>query len=160
MTALRKLATKVWLATVPALLLLGLACGSDGSSEPANSSDSGTIGSVRIVETTDGAYTQVGPPRLKSMLSNKDFLFVNVHVPYEGEIEGTDLFIPYDQIGQRLSDLPSDPGAKIVLYCRSGRMSAIAAEALVSSGYTNVWDLKGGMIAWKEAGYPIAEISQ
>ena len=59
---------------------------------------------------------------------------VNVHIPYEGEIEGTDLFIPYDQTGQRLSDLPPDPGGKIVLYCRSGRMSATAAGALVSTG--------------------------
>jgi rhodanese-related sulfurtransferase len=34
-------------------------------------------------------------------------------------------------------------------------MSQIAAETLVSSGYTDIWDLQGGMVAWEEAGYEI-----
>jgi len=55
-----------WLAPVAALLLLGLACGPDGSSEPANSSESGPSGSVRIVETTAGTYSRVGPAQLQS----------------------------------------------------------------------------------------------
>ncbi len=160
MTVSRKHAIKVWLAPALALLLVVVsACGSGGVSEPRESSDSSTAGSVRTIETAGGSYNQVDPAQLQSMLSRKGSLFVNVHVPYEGEINRTDLFIPFDEIEQHLSELPPDRDAKILPYCRSGRMSAIAAEALVSSGYTNVWDLKGGMIAWKEAGYPIAEIS-
>ena len=91
------------------------------------------------------------------MLESKDFPLVNVHIPYEREIEGTDLFIPYDQIAERLDELPQERDAKVVLYCRSGSMSAIAAEALVSLGYTNVWNLEGGMIAWEQAGYPLLD---
>jgi rhodanese-related sulfurtransferase len=34
-------------------------------------------------------------------------------------------------------------------------MSAIAARALVKHGYTDVWNLDGGMIAWERAGYPL-----
>jgi len=36
-------------------------------------------------------------------------------------------------------------------------MSAAAAEALVGLGYTNVWNLDGGMIAWEGAGYPLRD---
>ncbi|MCL5108477.1 MAG: rhodanese-like domain-containing protein [Chloroflexi bacterium] len=104
-----------------------------------------------------GSYFEVGPAALAAMLKNKDFLFVNVHVPYEGEIEPTDLFIPYDQISAHLDQLPKDKGAKVFLYCRSGNMSAIAAKELVKLGYSNVWNLAGGMIGWKAAGYPVAE---
>ena len=104
-----------------------------------------------------GSYTNVSAEELKVMLKNKDFLFINVHVPFEGDIADTDLSIPYDQITEpvNLSLLPDDNDAKIVLYCRSGRMSAIAAEALVKLGYTDIWNLDGGMVGWEQAGYSL-----
>ena len=101
-------------------------------------------------------YVDVQPAGLTTMLAAKDFTFVNVHVPYEGEIEATDLFIPFDRIGDRLEALP-DRDAKIVLYCRSGSMSTTAARALVAAGYTNVWNLDGGMNAWRAEGYTVVE---
>ncbi len=136
-------ATKSWLlvAALAALIAIGAACGSDNAEE---------------AESTDGAqpsYVDVTPQDLSSMLERKDFLLVNVHIPYAGEIGDTDLFLPYDEIGDRLQELPSGQDTRIVLYCRSGGMSAIAASTLVSAGYTNVWNLDGGMIGWEEAGY-------
>ncbi len=104
-----------------------------------------------------GSYTDISATGLAAMLKNKDFPLINVHIPYEGEIEGTDLFIPFDQIGQNLDKLPADKDARIVLYCRSGSMSAKAARDLVESGYTDVWNLDGGMIAWKQAGFTVLE---
>jgi rhodanese-related sulfurtransferase len=91
------------------------------------------------------------------MLKAKDFLFVNVHIPFEGDISGTDVSIPYDQITEpaNLALLPANKEDKIVLYCRSDRMSTIAAEELVKLGYTDVWNLDGGMVEWEQAGYPL-----
>jgi rhodanese-related sulfurtransferase len=108
---------------------------------------------------TATALHNLKPSELASMLKAKDFQLVNVHTPYAGEIEGTDVFLPYDQNEQNLSKLPVDKGAKIVVYCRSGAMSAIAAGTLAKLGYTNVWNLEGGMGAWKEAGYPLIQKS-
>jgi len=107
------------------------------------------------VSVAGGSYFNITPAELKTMLGKKDFIFINVHIPFAGNIAGTDLSIPYDQIEQNLAKLPADKNAKIVLYCRSGRMSAIAAETLVKQGYTNLWNLDGGMAAWEQAGYEI-----
>lgn len=128
-------------------LLLALALGAcAGQSAPSN---------AKSVAVDGGSYLDVTPAGLAVMLEAKDFTLVNVHVPYEGEIADTDLFIPFDELAGRLSELPP-PGAKIVLYCRSGSMSASAAEALVAAGYTQVLNLAGGMNAWRAAGLPLA----
>ena len=107
------------------------------------------------VSIASGSYKDITPKELSTMLKTKDFVFINVHIPFAGNIADTDTSIPYDQLEQNLSQIPSDKNAKIVLYCRSGHMSQIAAEKLVSLGYTNVWNLKGGMIDWEKAGYKI-----
>lgn len=109
----------------------------------------------KSVAVSGGGYINVTPLELKTMLDKKDFAFVNVHIPYEGNIAKTDAAIPYDKIDQHLSQLPADKRSKIVLYCRSGRMSAIAAETLVKLGYRNVWNLEGGMLAWEQASLPL-----
>jgi rhodanese-related sulfurtransferase len=88
-------------------------------------------------------------------LETKDFFFVNVHIPYEGEIAQTDAFIPFDQIEPSLSQFPQDRSDEVVLYCRSGSMSAIAARSLVEAGYTQVYNLDGGFRAWQAQGYPL-----
>jgi phage shock protein E len=109
------------------------------------------------VTAVGGSYQNITSAELNTMLKNKDFVFVNVHIPFAGNIANTDISIPYDQIGipENLSQLPDDKNEKIVLYCRSGRMSEIAADELVSLGYTNIWNLTGGMVEWEQAGYEI-----
>jgi phage shock protein E len=104
---------------------------------------------------TPEAFKSLSPAQLDAILPKKNFTFINVHTPYEGEIASTDAFIPYDVIDQKLDRLPADKNARLVLYCRSGRMSTIAANTLAKLGYTNVWNLEGGMVAWEAAGYKV-----
>jgi len=109
------------------------------------------------VSLPGGSYQNVSADELNTMLKNKDFVFVNVHIPFEGDIAETDMSIAYDQIADpaNLAQLPAGKDAKIVLYCRSGRMSQIAAQELVKLGYTNIWNLDGGMVGWEQAGFDL-----
>ncbi len=100
-------------------------------------------------------YVDITVQQLNKMLKEKDFTLINVHIPYDGEIPQTDSFIPYDKIEENADRLPQEKNAKIVIYCRSDRMSNIASVKLGEMGYTNVMNLKGGMKAWKAAGYAL-----
>ena len=83
---------------------------------------------------------------------NEQAMVINVHVfPYEGELAGTDEFIPYDKIRDD-PRLPDDKGTELLLYCRTGRMSEEAAVDLHETGYTNIAHLEGGMKAWEASG--------
>ena len=134
-------------------LALGLsACGKE-SSQAAPASD-GKEAPAASAEASP--YRDVSVSELQTMLAAKDFPLINVHVPFEGDLPQTDVSIPYDHIAEHLDQLPADKGAKIVLYCRSGRMSVEAATTLAKLGYTNVYNLTGGFNAWKQAGFPMA----
>jgi rhodanese-related sulfurtransferase len=141
MTVVRKRLFSGFLLAI--LILLISACGASGT-------DSSSVANEPNGRNADG-YRDITVQELENMLSAKDFTLVNVHIPYEGEIEPTDLFIPFDQISGNLDQLPKKDD-QIVLYCRSGSMSTTAAKELANLGYTNVLELDGGFNAWKAAG--------
>lgn len=72
--------------------------------------------------------------------------FVTGHVPGAANI-------PYDQVAARLAEVPKDKD--VVLYCRSGRRAALAAEVLAANGYTRLKYLEGDMPAWIAQGRPV-----
>ncbi|HET9773093.1 MAG TPA: rhodanese-like domain-containing protein [Acidimicrobiia bacterium] len=97
------------------------------------------------------AYTRLDPDAFADRMKEESAVVINVHIPYEGEIEDTDAFIPYDKIVGD-SRLPEDKDRQILLYCRSGRMSEEAGAALFGAGYTKLAHLEGGMNAWEHSG--------
>lgn len=64
----------------------------------------------------------------------------------EGRIPGA-ILIPYDEVADRAEDILDDKDQLILVYCRSGRRSKLAAEDLVKLGYTNIKEF-GGIIDW------------
>lgn len=61
--------------------------------------------------------------------------------------------IPLDQLAARTSELPQDKD--IVVICRSGNRSQTGRDTLLSAGFENVTSVRGGLLAWSQAGYPI-----
>jgi rhodanese-related sulfurtransferase len=139
---------QIWLSTMflVALTLLITACAQSPASE-----ENPVMG--MYPRNRDG-YADVDVEQLNELLESQDVTLVNVHIPYEGEIPQTDLFIPFDEISDHLDELPAQD-APIVLYCESGGMSASAGKELASLGYTNVVELDGGMRAWEAAGHEL-----
>ncbi|MGA7732376.1 MAG: rhodanese-like domain-containing protein [Chloroflexia bacterium] len=134
------------------IIALGTACGStqDNAGQAAPGGAPG-----QVIKTEKGQYTDISADELMSMMDNKDFYLVDVHVPNEGLMPQLDARIPYNEIAGQLDKLPSDKAARIVLTCKSGGMSSEAATTLADLGYTNVYNLAGGFLAWKDKGYPL-----
>ena len=100
----------------------------------------------------DSGYYSIDSDTFVQLVDDPEVTTVNVHIPYGGEIAGTEAFVPYNDTQALLAALPSDTTAPVALYCRSGSMSAVAAQAVVAAGYTNVYDLTGGMNAYRASG--------
>ena len=108
-----------------------------------------------------GSYQTLTIDEFANIVTNQsdEYTIINVHIPYEGEVAETDLGIPYNDLEALTSALP-DKNAPIILYCRSGRMSEEASRALVDLGYTQIWDVPGGMNAWESNGRELLERDQ
>ena len=92
-------------------------------------------------------------------LREKGFILVDVRSVEEhdtGAIPGTDLNIEFREIGKRHKELGASLDDHIVVYCQSGKRSNIAADTLSELGYKNVYNIRGSMNAWLQAGYPVS----
>lgn len=102
---------------------------------------------VPEIDVTEFARTRV---------TNKNVQVVDVREPNEwtaGHLADSTL-IPLGELGSRLREL--DPARPVVVVCRSGSRSATATDLLLRAGFRDVKNLTGGMIAWTQAGYPVA----
>ena len=85
----------------------------------------------------------------KIMDSQEGYVILDVREQEEfdaGHIPGA-ILIPYGSIEEKAPSMLPDKDQLILVYCRSGRRSKIAAEALVALGYTNIKEF-GGIIDW------------
>jgi len=109
--------------------------------------------STLATDAVDAAYQTLTIDEFAAIIENQpeEYQIINVHIPYEGEVANTDAHIAYNDLDALLAAIP-DKDAPVILYCRSGNMSEQASRALVERGYTNVWDVPGGMAAWQSSG--------
>jgi SulP family sulfate permease len=105
-------------------------------------------------------FRELLPSELKAGLEQNgpapEFLLIDVREPREyqgGHIPQAEL-LPLRLIPKQGQTLPAD--CQLVLVCRTGRRSRLAAYILQDMGYNRVANLHGGMLAWEAAGYPVA----
>ncbi len=101
----------------------------------------------------EAAVPEITPTELKSRLDRGDRIrIVDVREPHEWDIanladHGAEL-VPLGTLGERAPEL--DRSEEIILHCRSGVRSARALEQLHEAGFSRLWNLKGGILAWQE----------
>ena len=132
-----------------ALLVAGCGGGADssagGAPPPALKAGPGRPGSLT-------------PAQARAMLAqNPDAFLLDVRNADEwnddlGHIDGATL-VPLPELSTRLSELESHKNAPVVVVCRVGGRSANAAVVLAGSGFREVYNLDGGMQAWRRAGF-------
>lgn len=98
----------------------------------------------------ENSYEQITPAEAKEIMDERDdyvILDVRTQEEYdEAHIDGA-ILIPDYEITAKAESILKDKNQLILVYCRSGRRSKLAAEALVKLGYTNVKEF-GGIIDW------------
>ena len=102
-------------------------------------------------ENDQGAvYVNITAEEAKEIMDSEEgyiILDVRTQEEYdEGHIPGA-IVIPHEEIADKAEEALTDKDQLILVYCRSGRRSKIAAEALVELGYTNIKEF-GGIIDW------------
>jgi rhodanese-related sulfurtransferase len=131
------------IAGAVAVMFTVAGCAGDGGGEPPAGNETGT--------DTAASPVLADPEAFARRIEAPGVVAINVHIPNEGSIAGTDLTIPFDQIAES-SELPDDLGTPLAIYCRSGNMSADAIDDLVALGYTDIVELDGGFNAWEASG--------
>ena len=98
--------------------------------------------------TSESSYHKISAQEAKEMMDTQEVIIVDVRTQEEydeGYIENA-ILIPNETINEAPSELP-DKDAVILVYCRSGNRSKLAAAILVELGYTNVVEF-GGINSW------------
>ncbi len=104
--------------------------------------------------TEAATYKNISADELNDRMQNEDLFLVDVHIPEQPRIKGTDLFVSYLDVKENADKFPADKDEPIIAYCRGGGMSIDASLELIGMGYTDINSLAGGAEAWKAAGYP------
>ena len=131
------------------LCILLTACGNDSSIGIIGGADGPT--SIIVSEKGEKAmYEQITAEEAKKIMdSGEEHIILDTREQDEfdeGHIPGA-ILIPYTEIENKAEAMLPDKDKLILVYCRSGRRSKIAAESLAKLGYTNVKEF-GGIIDW------------
>ncbi len=136
-------------AVLPVLVLALAACSDDAQPAASSLPTGNTTISVQLMTSAEG----------KELIdSGVPLTIIDVRTPDEfaaGHLQGA---VNSDVEGGAFSAFIAtlDKNATYVVYCRSGRRSAIAANAMAQAGFTDVHDI-GGIADWEAAGYPVVK---
>ena len=137
---------KLLIFSLALLLGYGILAGCSAVKEPAPD-----VPDEPKEEQKKNEYKQITQSEAKALMdSETNYIILDTREQYEfdeGHIAGA-ILIPYTEIETKAESVLTDKEQLILVYCRSGRRSKIAAQSLADLGYTNVHEF-GGIIDWE-----------
>ncbi len=116
----------------------------------------GMIVVVPLASSVTTSFTEVTADEARRLIA-QGAIVVDVRTPneyFEGRLEGARL-IPLQQLEGRVAELEPYREQPILLYCRSGNRSTVAAEILMRRGFRDLYNLRHGIQDWVKRGYPV-----
>src|SRR6201989_1385657 len=100
---------------------------------------------------------EIEPFEAAEEIKGGDVVLIDTREPHEyqeAHLEGGKL-VPPAMLADEIATAAPDKSARTLVYCRSGKRSAAATEAMLALGYENVASMAGGIVAWQEQGLPV-----
>lgn len=135
------------------LALFALVTACSNTAEPSTLSPASSGSTVEEIELGP----DVDVHTTAAVQNRDDVVLIDVREQWEydqGHIPNITL-IPMGEITNRLNEIPRDK--EVIFTCRSGNRSGQVTEFLRQSGFENVHNMQGGIVAWQQAGYEVEQ---
>ncbi len=114
---------------------------------------------IGVIQFSDakGSYKEVNEKEFAEAIKKDDSFLLDVRSKGEynaGHIKGATL-IPVQDLEKRINELSAQKDKTILVYCRSGNRSTVAANLLKNAGFGSIVNLRPGIKAWKRANLPL-----
>jgi len=112
-----------------------------------------------ILDSVFRKHKAVSPSEAVTLMNDENTVLIDVREPHEfaeGHISNA-RHIPLGKIEERAYELESSKANPVIVVCQSGTRSPTACKKLVALGFTQVHEMKGGMVAWQEDKLPVTK---
>jgi rhodanese-related sulfurtransferase len=110
-----------------------------------------------IIETLLRKYKAISSLATVGLMNQADCLILDVREPDEyakGHIEGARLYT-LNRLAERIHELDAHKSQPVVVVCQSGTRSPDACKTLIKNGFSQVYNLSGGMMEWEDSNLPV-----
>ena len=117
----------------------------------------GASGVIEAIDYVSASYSEVGSREAAEFIATVDPLILDVRTGREfadGHLEGA-VLIPVQELQRRMGELAGNEQRPVLVYCRTGNRSTVAAKLLVDAGFTRVANMRRGVVDWARQGLPL-----
>ena len=114
-------------------------------------------GVIESIEYQASSYREVGAREGSALIAELHPFILDVRTPREyqdGHLEGA-VLIPVQQFQERIGELTAHKKGPVLVYCRTGNRSTVAAKLMIDAEFTDVINLRRGIVEWNREGLPV-----